>query len=240
MTAEFSTGLIVGFSVGVVIAILVVAGLAWWSWRRAHRRVRRGRLLWERGLLRVRAVVTRSGLDDASSGCVSRSRTTSRRRSGCSHTGRPQTARRACSAMCCHDWSTSRPGCMSNYGCGRLNPIPLSCAKHCLNCGSALRPSFRTLSPRARPASHRRSRPADPRNRRRRPPRPGSGRNRNPTTAAPALAAELAPAPPMIGRGRSGGSGVALCAGRYRQDALLVDRGYRTARSRQGSIDNGG
>ncbi len=61
MTAELSTGLIVGGLVGALTVILVLAGLAWWTWRRVKRRVMHGRLVWERGVLRVRAAVLPRG-----------------------------------------------------------------------------------------------------------------------------------------------------------------------------------
>lgn len=61
MTAELSTGLIVAGLIGALIAVLVVGGVAWWSWRRVKRRYMRARWLWERGSLRVRALVTPLG-----------------------------------------------------------------------------------------------------------------------------------------------------------------------------------
>jgi len=61
MTAEFATGLIVGGLVGLLVVLLVLAGLVWWLWRRVKRRVRRGQLLWESGVLRARAAITPIG-----------------------------------------------------------------------------------------------------------------------------------------------------------------------------------
>jgi hypothetical protein len=61
MTAELSTGLIIGGLVGALVALLLIGGLAWWSWRRVRRRVRRAQWLWERGILRVRATVLPHG-----------------------------------------------------------------------------------------------------------------------------------------------------------------------------------
>ena len=61
MTAELSTGLIIGGLVGALVALLLIGGLAWWSWRRIKRRVRRAQSLWARGVLRVRATVLPRG-----------------------------------------------------------------------------------------------------------------------------------------------------------------------------------
>jgi hypothetical protein len=61
MTAELSTGLIIGGLVGALVALLLIGGLAWWAWRRVKRRVRRAQWLWERGLLRARATVLPRG-----------------------------------------------------------------------------------------------------------------------------------------------------------------------------------
>jgi hypothetical protein len=47
----------VGTVVGTLVGLLALAGVAWWCWRHIDRRVQRGRWWWQRGVLRVRAVV---------------------------------------------------------------------------------------------------------------------------------------------------------------------------------------
>jgi hypothetical protein len=54
LTGDVSPGLTVA---GGIVGLLVVGGIVWWSWRFVKRRVNRGHWLWQRALLRVRAVV---------------------------------------------------------------------------------------------------------------------------------------------------------------------------------------
>lgn len=61
MMAELSTGLVIGGVVGVLVVLLVLGGLTWWSWRRLERRVARARGSWGRGVLRVSGIVLPRG-----------------------------------------------------------------------------------------------------------------------------------------------------------------------------------
>jgi hypothetical protein len=61
MIADFSAGMALGAAAGGLVVLLAVGGLVWWSWRSVTRRIQRGRWFWQRGVLRVSAVVLPMG-----------------------------------------------------------------------------------------------------------------------------------------------------------------------------------
>lgn len=61
MTADLSIGLSIGAVAGALVGLLLLGAAVWWCRRYITGQVRRGRWLWERGVLRVRAVVLPAG-----------------------------------------------------------------------------------------------------------------------------------------------------------------------------------
>jgi hypothetical protein len=111
------------------IGLVVVAAAVWWCRRYIKSQVRRGRGLWERGVLRVLAVVLRPRRDIVRmrlalhDSLAQTRRVLSHRAAG---DGLPSDVK-----ICCRGWSTSRWDWMRSGGSGRRNLTGPSCSIPC-------------------------------------------------------------------------------------------------------------